>query len=151
MQTLTARLKGLLGRPLTAAFGLGAASALALPPLHAVPLLLVTLPAFLALLGAAPTWKRAALLGFAFGWGHHLVGTYWVTHALFTDLARWWWLVPVAAPGIALPLAAFTVLPALAAWWAPPGWRRVAGFAGAWVLAEMLRGVLFTEIGRAHV
>ena len=130
--------------PAVAALGLGAASALALPPLHAVPVLLLTLPAFLRLLGAARSGRAAVLLGLGFGWGHHIVGTYWVTHALFTDLARWWWLVPVAAPGIAVPLALFSALPAWAAWRAPAGWRRVLAFSGAWVLAEMLRGVMFT-------
>ncbi len=131
-------------RPWLTALGLGAASALALPPLHAIPLLLLTLPALLGLLAAAPTPRRAALIGLAFGWGHHIVGLYWVTHALFTDLASWWWLVPLAAPGLAVPVALFTAIPALAAFYAPPGWRRVLAFACAWVLAEMLRGVLFT-------
>jgi len=131
-------------RPLLAALGLGAASALALPPLHAVPLLLLTLPGLLALLASAPTWRRAALIGIVFGWGHHIVGLYWVTHALFTDLASWWWLVPLAAPGLAVPVALFTAIPALAAWAARPGWPRIAAFAGAWVLAELLRGFLFT-------
>ncbi len=144
MKALLARLKSLTIKPAVAALGLGAASALSLPPLHAVPVLLLTLPAFLGLLGAAKGWRAAVVLGLAFGWGHHIVGTYWVTHALFTDLARWWWLVPVAAPGIAVPLALFSALPALAAWRAPPGWRRVMAFSGAWVLGEMLRGVLFT-------
>lgn len=144
MNALLARLTSPTIHPAVAALGLGAASALALPPLHAVPVLLVTLPAFLGLLGAAKAWRAALLLGLAFGWGHHIIGTYWVTHALFTDLARWWWLVPVAAPGIAVPLALFSAVPALAAWWAPPGWRRVMAFSGAWVLGEMLRGVMFT-------
>ncbi|MFL1462658.1 apolipoprotein N-acyltransferase [Roseococcus sp. DSY-14] len=126
-------------RPWAWALGLGAASALALPPVHALPVLLLTFPAFLSLLGRAATWRRAAWLGFLFGWGHHVAGTYWVTHSLFTDIGRWWWLVPVAAPGIALPLAAFSVLPALVAWRARPGWRRWLGFAAAWTVAEWLR------------
>ncbi len=128
-------------RPWAWALGLGAASALALPPVHALPVLLLTFPAFLALLGRAATWKRAALLGFLFGWGHHVAGLYWVTHSLFTDIGRWWWLVPVAAPGIALPLALFSVIPALVAWRATPGWRRWLGFAAAWAVAESLRAL----------
>ncbi len=131
-------------RPWLLALLLGAASALALPPVHLVPVLLLTLPGFLALLGRAGGWRQAALWGFLFGWGHHVAGTYWVTHALFTDLGRWWWLVPLAAPGIALPLALFSVIPALVAWRAAPGWRRWLGFSGAWVVAEALRGVLFS-------
>lgn len=134
----------LLDRPWLLAFLLGAASVLALPPVHAVPVLLATIPGLLWLIGRAPGWRRAAWWGFGFGFGYHLAGLYWVTHSLFTDIGRWWWLVPVAAPGVALPMALFSVLPALAAWWLPPGWRRVTGFAAAWVAAELLRGVLFT-------
>lgn len=137
-------MKQLVQRPAALATVLGALSALALPPAHALPVLLLTIPGFLRLLGQAPSWRRAALLGFLFGFGHHVVGVYWVTHSLFTDFGRWFWLVPVAAPGLALPLALFSVLPALVAWRAAPGWPRLLGFAGAWVLAEMLRGVLFT-------
>lgn len=139
------RLAGLSGvRALLAAFLLGLLAALALPPVHAVPVLLLAFPGLLALLGAAPSWKRAAALGFAWGWGHHLGGIYWVTHAILVDVETWWWLVPLAAPGLALPLAAFAVPPALVAWALPAGWPRLLGFAGAWVAAELARGVLFT-------
>jgi apolipoprotein N-acyltransferase len=141
---LAARATAWARRPALAALGLGAASALALPPVHALPVLLLTFPAFLILLGREATWRRAAWLGFCFGFGHHVAGLYWVTHAMFTDIARWFWLVPLAAPGLALPVALFSVIPALAAWRAAPGLPRVLAFAGAWVLAEMLRGVLFT-------
>src|SRR5215207_129718 len=127
------------------AFGLGLLSALALPPLHAVPVLLIAFPGLLALAAtSASTWRGAALLGFAWGWGHHLAGVYWVTHAILTDVETWWWLVPLAAPGLAVPLALFAVPPVLLARALPAGWPRVLGFAGAWVLSEMARGVLFT-------
>ncbi|WP_264185560.1 apolipoprotein N-acyltransferase [Roseicella aerolata] len=129
---------------LAAAFGLGLLSALALPPVHAIPVLLLAVPGLLALLGAATSWRRAAGLGLAWGFGHNLGGLYWVTEALLTDPARWWWLVPLAAPALAAAMALYAVPPALAAWSLPPGWRRLAGFAGAWTLAEMLRGVLLT-------
>lgn len=134
----------LTARPGLAALLLGAASALALPPVHALPVLLLTFPAFLAVLWRAESWRRAAWWGALFGFGHHAAGLYWITHALFTDIERWFWLVPVAAPGVALPLALFSALPAVAAWRAGPGWPGVLALAGGWVLAEMLRGVLFT-------
>jgi apolipoprotein N-acyltransferase len=67
-----------------------------------------------------------------------------VTHAILTDVETWWWLVPLAAPALAIPLALFAVPPVLAARALPPGWPRLLGFAGVWVLAEMARGVLFT-------
>ncbi|MDW8314854.1 MAG: apolipoprotein N-acyltransferase [Rhodovarius sp.] len=133
-----------LRREVLLALGAGALAALALPPLHLLPALAIALPLLLRLAGRAAGWRQALLLGLAFGWGHHALGLYWLTHALFTDIARWWWLVPFAAPGIALPLAVFAALPVLAAFATRPGWRRVLVFAGAWVLAEMLRGVAFT-------
>ncbi len=129
---------------LLAAFGLGLLSALALPPVHAVPVLLVAIPGLLALAGRAPGWRRAGWLGFAWGWGHGLAGVYWVTHAILTDVATFWWLVPLAAPALAIPLGLFVVPPVLVAWALPAGWPRLLGFAGAWVLAELARGILFT-------
>ncbi|MDI3309120.1 MAG: apolipoprotein N-acyltransferase [Acetobacteraceae bacterium] len=131
-------------RALPAAFLLGLVSALALPPVHAVPVLLLGFPGLVALAAAARDWKRAAWIGFTWGWGHHLAGVYWVTYAILTDAAHFWWLVPFAAPALAVPLALFCVPPALAARALPPGWPRILGFAGAWVAMEMLRGVAFT-------
>jgi apolipoprotein N-acyltransferase len=57
---------------------------------------------------------------------------------------RFWWLVPIAGPALALPLAAFVAGPAALAWKARPGWPRVLVFGGAWVLFELLRGFVFT-------
>ena len=111
-------------RALAAAFGLGLLSALALPPVHALPVLLLAVPGLLALLGAARSWRGAAARGFAWGFGHFLGGLYWVTEALLTDPARWWWLVPLAAPALAAAMALYAVPPALAAWSLAPGWRR---------------------------
>lgn len=126
------------------AAGLGVLAALALPPVHAVPVLLVSIPGLLALVGEAPSWKRAFWLGFAWGWGFFAAGLYWVTHAILTEVARFWWLVPIAVPALALPLALFVAGPAALAWRAREGWPRVLVFAGAFVLFELLRGFAFT-------
>ncbi|HEV7455591.1 MAG TPA: apolipoprotein N-acyltransferase [Roseococcus sp.] len=139
----------LKARPGLISLLLGAASALALPPLHLLPMLLLTFPAFLAVLARAGSARQALWWGALFGFGHHMAGLYWLTHALFTDIATWFWLVPFAAPGVALPLAAFMALPAWAAWRAGRGqdglgWPMVLVFAAAWTASEMLRGVLFT-------
>jgi apolipoprotein N-acyltransferase len=131
-------------RALLLAFGLGLLAALALPPVHAVPVLLVSIPGLLALVGAAPSARRAALVGLVWGWGHFAGGLYWITHAILTEAERFWWLVPVAVPAIALPLGLFVAAPAALAWRAAPGWSRLLVFAGGFVLAEMLRGVVFT-------
>lgn len=126
------------------AAGLGAFAALALPPVHAVPVLLVAIPGLLAMLGAAPGWRRAFWVGFAWGWGFFAAGLYWITHAVLTEVERFWWLVPIAVPALALPLAVFVAGPAALAWRARAGWPRVLAFAGAWVLFELLRGWVFT-------
>jgi apolipoprotein N-acyltransferase len=131
-------------RAVFAAFGLGALAALALPPVHAVPVLLLAIPGLLALLDGAGSWKRAGVLGMAWGMGHHVAGLYWISHALLTDPWRWGWLVPIAVPGLAVPLAAYIALAAIVAWFARPGWPRWLALAAAWVMMEMLRGFLFT-------
>ncbi|MDO9710779.1 apolipoprotein N-acyltransferase [Paracraurococcus lichenis] len=131
-------------RQLLAAFLLGLLSALAFPPVHAVPVLLLSVPGLLVLAGAQATWRRAAWIAFAWGWGQGLAGIYWVTEAILTDTAQFWWLVPLAAPALAIAFGVFAVPPVLAARPLPPGWPRLLGFAGAWVLAEMARGVVLT-------
>lgn len=131
-------------RAFVTAAALGALAALALPPVHAVPVLLLALPGLLAMIGAAPGWKRAFWLGFAWGWGFFAAGLYWITYAILTEVERFWWLVPIAVPALALPLAAFVAGPAALAWRARAGWPRVLVFAGAWVLFEMVRGWAFT-------
>ena len=129
---------------LATAFGLGLLSALALPPLHVLPVLLVALPGLVALAAGARTWKGAALVGFAWGWGQGLAGIYWVTEAILTDTANFWWLVPLAAPALAIAFGLFAIPPVLAARALPAGWPRVLGFAAVWVFSEMARGALFT-------
>lgn len=138
------------------AAGLGALAALALPPVHAVPVLLLAIPGLLVLVCAAETRKRAFWIGFAWGWGHFAAGLYWVTHAILTEVERFWWLVPIAVPALALPLALFVAGPAVVVWQARagaeagkapaalPGAADVLVFAGAWVLFELLRGWAFT-------
>ncbi len=126
------------------AAGLGALAALALPPVHAVPVLLVAVPGLLAMVGAAAAWRRAFWVGFAWGWGFFAAGLYWITHAILTEVERFWWLVPVAVPALALPLAVFVAVPAALAWRAAPGWPRVLVFGGTFVLAELVRGFAFT-------
>ncbi|MBR0651337.1 apolipoprotein N-acyltransferase [Roseomonas terrae] len=126
------------------AVGLGAFAALALPPVHAVPVLLVSIPGLLAMLGAAASWRGALGVGFAWGWGYFTAGLYWITHAILTDVATFWWLVPIAVPALALPLALFVAGPALLAWRVRAGWPRVLVFSGSFVLFELLRGWAFT-------
>jgi apolipoprotein N-acyltransferase len=127
-----------------AALGAGALSAAALPPLHAIPVLLLSIPALLALISAAPGWRAAARRGWWFGFGHHMLGLYWITEAILIEAERYWWLVPFAVPMIAAVLAVFVALPAGIARLAAPGWRRVTALAGAWVLSDIARQFVLT-------
>jgi apolipoprotein N-acyltransferase len=123
---------------------LGAVSAAALPPVHAIPLLLLTVPGLLALIGRSTSAHEAGWRGFCFGFGYHLVGLYWITEAILIEAARFWWFVPLAVPTLASVLALFIAVPCAVAWWARPGWRRVAVLAGAWVLTDLARQFIGT-------
>ncbi len=145
MKSALVRLASLSGwRAHLAAAVLGLLSALALPPLHVLPLLPVVVPGLLGLIGAAPTWRGAVLRGFWFGFAHHLAGLYWITEAILVDAARYWWLVPLAVPATALILAPFVAVACGLAWFARPGWRRAFALAGAWVLADLARQFVAT-------
>jgi apolipoprotein N-acyltransferase len=141
MQRL-ARLAG--WRANAAAAALGLLSALALPPLHALPVLLLAVPGLLALLGGAATWRAALMRGFWFGFAHHLIGLYWLTDAILVEAARYWWLVPLAVPAVSAVLAPFIAVACAVARLARPGWRRAFVLAGAWVLTDLLRQFVAT-------
>ncbi len=124
---------------------LGAVATLALPPLHLVPALV---PAFVGLLwllqGTTSTAARAGT-GFAFGLGYFTAGLYWVANALLTRPEQFGWLAPLAPIGLALILAPFVILPALATRLAPAGGiAQVVVFCAAWTLSEWLRGFVLT-------
>jgi apolipoprotein N-acyltransferase len=145
LSNLPARLTALRGwRADVAAMLSGAISALALPPLYVVPALLIGIPALLCAIQGARGPAVAARRGWWFGLGLHVVGLYWITDAILFEAARFWWLVPLAVPGLAAVLAVFIAVPAAVAWWARPGWRAALTLAGAWVLADLARQFVAT-------
>jgi apolipoprotein N-acyltransferase len=135
-----ARLAGLSGwRADLAALLLGMLSAAALPPVHAIPVLLVAIPGLLVLIGAAPGARGAARRGWWFGFGLNLLGLYWITDAILFEAAAFWWLVPLAVPATAAALGVFVAAAAAVARLARAGWRRALALAGAWTLADLAR------------
>lgn len=145
LSRLPSRLAALRGlRADLAALGLGALAAAALPPFHAVPLLLISVPGLLVLLDAARSPAVAFRRGWWFGFGHHVLGLYWITEAILFEAARFWWLVPLAVPAVAAALALFIAAACLVARLARPGWRRVLALAGAWVLTDLARQFVLT-------
>jgi apolipoprotein N-acyltransferase len=127
-----------------AALLFGMLSAGGLPPVHAIPLLLIAIPGLLALIGGASSWRMAARRGWWFGFGLNLLGLYWITDAILVEAAEFWWLVPVAVPALAAALAVFVAAPAAVARQVRPGWRRAFALAGAWTLADLLKQFVVT-------
>ncbi|SDH58655.1 apolipoprotein N-acyltransferase [Roseospirillum parvum] len=129
----------------------GALSALALPPWHLLPLLPLGLTALLGLTLTAGSTGRAALTGWAFGTGFFALGLYWVGEAFLVDAERFAWLLPIAMPAFAGGLALYHALVGGLLWRLAGGAQGAARpltgallLAALWVLAELLRGWLFT-------
>jgi apolipoprotein N-acyltransferase len=143
--SLRLRLAALRGlRADLAALLLGALAAVALPPFHAIPVLLVSVPGLLVLLDAANSVWEAARRGWWFGLGHHVLGLYWITEAILFEAGRFWWLVPLAVPAVAAALALFIAAACLFTRLAAPGWPRVVTLAGAWALTDLARQFVLT-------
>ncbi len=109
-----------------------------------MPVLLLSVPGLLTLIDAAPRAGTAFRRGYVFGFGHHLVGLYWITEAILVKADQFWWLVPFAVPITAAGLAPFIALPCAASRLAPAGWRRAMLFAGLWTLADIARQFVLT-------
>ena len=139
------RLAGLTGwRADLASAGLGALSAAALPPVYAIPVLLISVPGLLALIDGARGWAGALRRGFFFGLCHHILGLYWITEAILIESARYWWLVPLAVPALSALMALFIAAACAGCRMAPPGWHRVMLFGGLWTLADLARQFIGT-------
>lgn len=144
MNTAT-RLAGLRGfRADLAAGVLGVLAALALPPLHLIPLLVLAFIGLHALIDAAANPVEAGRRGWWFGFGLNVVGLYWITEAILFEVARYWWLVPLAVPALAAVMAVFIAIPVWIARHARPGLGRVVALAGAWTLFDIARQFVAT-------
>ena len=145
MSRLKERVMALAGwRRWLIAVGFGIAATGAQPPLHLLPLLIVAFSGLVWLIDGSATRRAAFAAGWWFGLGHFVSGLYWIGIALMTDPERYAWLVAPAVLAISAGLALFPGLVALAARLCPPGVSRILGLALAWVVAEWLRGWLFT-------
>ncbi len=147
---LATSLAGLAGwRRAIAAAAAGGLATLALPPAHVVPLLWVAFPLLLWLLRGARTGWPAFWTGWWFAFGHHVLGLYWISAALFVDIGRFWFALPFALGGLPALLAVFVGLATLAHVklrdrFALSGAAEAALFAALWAGAEWVRGHIFT-------
>ena len=124
---------------------LGALAACGFRPLGFWPLTLLGVAGLIALVGRAPGWRRAGLIGWLWGVAHFTLGNNWIatafTYQVKMPMALGW----VSVLALALYLAVYPALAAMGGWL----FRRVPlalvpAFAGCWILAEALRGWAFT-------
>lgn len=139
LQTLKFRTRAAL------AFAGGLCVALSMPPLHLWPLLIAGL-SFLFIALHRETGKRALAIGWCFGFGHFLLGLFWIGNALLVPGNEFLWAWPFAVLGLPLALAFF---PALGCWAAArlvplSGWRGYAALTAGLMLSEWLRGHILT-------
>jgi apolipoprotein N-acyltransferase len=132
------------------ALATGAASALAMAPFNAWPILFVTFPVLVWLVdgSAAGRWSgamTAAIAGWCFGFGFFVAGLYWIGYAFLVDAKTFGWLLPVAVSGLPAYLALYTALGVAAArliWVRGP--ERLLALAAMLTIAEWLRGHLLS-------
>jgi len=128
------------------AFLAGAASALALAPINAFPLLFVTFPVAVWLIDGAAAGRlggvlAAAVSGWWFGFGYFVAGLYWLGFAFLVYAKTFAWLLPFAVIGLPAGLALFTAAAfgvARLLWTRGP--LRILTLALALTAAEWLRG-----------
>jgi apolipoprotein N-acyltransferase len=137
-----------LARALSLALALaaGAATVFGFAPFGLAALPLATLTLLFSQWQDAPSARHAAATGFAFGVGLFAAGASWLYIAIrdFGGMPA-----PLAALAIACLVAYLALWPAAAGWVTarftrPRSMRRLAVAAGAFVLAEWLRGTVFT-------
>ena len=134
----------LFDRPLIRAILAGGIASLALPPIHALPLICALSVAASSLLKA--TRKREAFwLGWGTGFGWFFVSFYWLANALVTGGPAFYWMIPFAVLALPMGLALFWGLAFLLVWRcfsrAP---ARLAGLCFWLMVMEWLRGTILT-------
>ena len=142
---------------LVVGFLAGAATIFAFAPVSFVPALLLSFPVLLLLLDGCKTWRSAAAVGWAFGFGHYLTGFYWISEAFFVDEEQFGAIAYPAVSALAAGVGLFiAVVAAITHLIAPAGeddmpddrtattMCRVLLFAAAWTLIEWIKSWIFT-------
>lgn len=126
----------------------GAASALALPPVFAVPVLLLTLPALFLATETAESRAGRFGAGFGFGFGFFAAGLYWIGNAFAATPDVPGALAPVAVAGLSLLLAVFVgfATAATGGWRDAPLSARLLAFAVGLAFFEWVRGSVLTGL-----
>jgi apolipoprotein N-acyltransferase len=143
---IAAALAALAGwRRAVAAIAFGVCAAAALPPVDAVPLLLVAFTGLVWQLDGAARTRSAFWIGWWFGLGFFTAGLYWIAAALLVDVAQFWWLLPFAVLGVPAFFGLFSGAATAIAWrLAGTGLARGLMLASLWTAAEFTRGHILT-------
>lgn len=127
------------------AFLAGTVATLALAPVYVFPAFFAAFTVLFLLLGAAKTKMQGFLTAWSFGFGYFTFGLYWISFAMFTDFAAWWWVYPFALLGLPFLLAFFSGMAGLVFQILQlRGFSGIPAFAVIWVFFEFLRGHMFT-------
>ena len=132
-------------RKLFLSFIFGAINALAMPPIGLFLILPISFSIFILLTTSATNKRESFLIGWLYGAGYFIFSLYWVTYALFVDIANWWWLVPISlviAPTILALYYGF--IPLIAYRYKKNNDLHIIAICFAFALVEYLRGTLFT-------
>ncbi|RVU03426.1 apolipoprotein N-acyltransferase [Novosphingobium umbonatum] len=123
----------------------GALAALGFAPLGWWWASLLGVGALVGIVVRAPSWRLGLAAGWLWGVGHFVAGNAWIATAFTYQAKMPAWLGGVGVFLLALYLAIYPALAALGLWFLRGrGPSRILGFAGAWTLAEMARGFVFT-------
>lgn len=128
------------------AFALGGTLTLTMPPIGFFIAALISVPGFIWLAQGAETKRQSFLTGWAYGGGYFITGLYWISAALFVDIAQWGWVLPlslIVGPAL-LALMFYSFIPLLAHHWRHHHTAHTLLFCTIWAAIEWLRGHILT-------
>ncbi len=139
----------LVAYPRLMALLFGVIAACGFQPLAMWPFTLVGVAGLMGLVSAAKDWQRAMVLGWLWGLGHFTLGNNWIATAFTYQAKMPVGLGYVAVVLLAVYLAVYPAMGALAAWLLG---RRISAnrtahiliFAACWIISEWLRSWVFT-------
>lgn len=124
---------------------LGAVAALAFAPVDALPCFAIGIVGLIWAAEIAERRRDAFAIGWWWGFGHFLGGTFWIANSFLIDPVRFGWMVPPVIAGLSAYLAVFPALAVALSWQrAMPPLARILLLAAAWTAAEWLRGHVLT-------
>jgi len=94
----------------------------------------------------AKSWKEATILGFIFGFGHFLVGLYWISIGVTVYIDEFWWAIPFALFGLPIILAIFIGVSCGLGFFARNHKLYQFIFCLYWVFFEWVRSWIFTGL-----